>query len=599
MQARARSAASTPANPRPGLGSGGTTGVPGPVVAGCSEERATPGRTTADPQARVRPNPLLPVRFRSRLLARSAFCALLLSTSVHAAPRALQAQGGPELELDWSGGVLGTKVVYSLSGPPGALVAFLPSFSGGPTPLGAFFPGATKELEVGLDLFSQLWIGTLDASGQATRSIPLPASAAFDGLVLHAQALLLNLPGPGLDAVSNPTRFVLSLPGRAHYTLGEMVRARRGHSSTALGDGRVLIAGGEVPGALGLTHASWEIYDPRTQSFEAGGNDMHVGRARHSATLLTDGRVLVAGGIGDGGQVLRSGVVLDPDTGSVQAVAGEMTDPRVWHTATRTANGRVLLAGGSSQWSLTNSAGSPLTLVAPISSTSNYYDPVSNAWFQGPTLPFRMTMHGASLLSDGSLFFAGGYGGPLLFTESTTANTFFLDASGVGWSQGPPLPQARAMFGQTATVDGGALIVGGGEINAASQSLAGVFDSVQLQQPQVGQPWDFLGPDRNWPLPESPTPRCVTDENGNTRYYIIPCPGHWIPWPGPGDAGSPPNTVHALDPGSPWQQVGTLLEERWRAESAVNDMWRLLATGSAGIEGNGTFDRSAEIFTLP
>ena len=71
-----------------------------------------------------------------------------------------------------------------------------------------------------------------------------------------------------------------------------MTVERRGHTATRLSDGRVLIAGGESSsGALNQA----EIYDPASAMFSATGN-MGTARADHTATLLSDGRVLLAGG---------------------------------------------------------------------------------------------------------------------------------------------------------------------------------------------------------------------------------------------------------------------------------------------------------------
>ena len=115
---------------------------------------------------------------------------------------------------------------------------------------------------------------------------------------------------------------------------------RANATATILADGRVLVAGGT--GTDGIL-ASAEVWDPVTKTFTPTGS-MQEARVHHTATLLPDGRVLIAGGQGTSGR-LASAELWDPSTGTFTP-AGPLIGARESHTATLLADGRVLIAGG-------------------------------------------------------------------------------------------------------------------------------------------------------------------------------------------------------------------------------------------------------------
>jgi hypothetical protein len=138
---------------------------------------------------------------------------------------------------------------------------------------------------------------------------------------------------------------------------GAPARARLGgQSATLLPDGRVLVVGG-LTGTLNgdpfpppLTAA--DVWDPTMSSFSPSGA-MGVGRERHTATLLPDGRVLIVGGVGERAADFSDTAVLeaeiwDPATGSFSS-AGQDAAGRALHTATLLPDGRVLITGGFSR----------------------------------------------------------------------------------------------------------------------------------------------------------------------------------------------------------------------------------------------------------
>ncbi len=158
----------------------------------------------------------------------------------------------------------------------------------------------------------------------------------------------------------NPSRLVIWMtlvgtlacaqsPGTFTST-GSLITPRFVPTATLLNNGKVLIAGGlgpSIPAAYPLSSA--ELYDPSTHTFTPTG-EMTVARYGHTATLLPDGRVFIAGGYDgyDGTEPipqLASAEIYDPSTGTFTATGG-MTTARGWHAATLLNSGKVLIAGG-------------------------------------------------------------------------------------------------------------------------------------------------------------------------------------------------------------------------------------------------------------
>jgi hypothetical protein len=163
-----------------------------------------------------------------------------------------------------------------------------------------------------------------------------------------------------------------------------------------LPDGKVLAAGGiGTNGVIGTA----ELYNPATGIWTPTGS-LNAPRAFHTATLLTNGTVLVADGSdfssGNSDPTLASAEIYDPATGT-WTLTGSMSQPRESHTATRLSNGKVLVAGGSSL----------LGSVFPTS--TELYDPATGKW--SPTLPLVSGRrdHIAALLPCGKVLIAGGF----------------------------------------------------------------------------------------------------------------------------------------------------------------------------------------------
>ena len=124
---------------------------------------------------------------------------------------------------------------------------------------------------------------------------------------------------------------------------GSMSVDRYDFTATLLRDGRVLVVGGYSLSSAGRSTALSELYDPASGRWTSTGS-LRTARRNHTATLLPDGTVLVAGGFNSDGW-LRSAELYDPARGRWSRAA-PMTTAREGASAVLLGNGRVLVAGG-------------------------------------------------------------------------------------------------------------------------------------------------------------------------------------------------------------------------------------------------------------
>src|SRR5205823_13601604 len=128
---------------------------------------------------------------------------------------------------------------------------------------------------------------------------------------------------------------------------GSLATARYFHTATLLPNGKVLVAGGD---GNGPSQESAELYDPASGTWTATGS-LSPGTSEHTATLLPNGKVLVAGGVNgdifEFGSILANAELYDPTSGTWTAT-GSLGAARGEHTATLLPNGKVLVAGGVS-----------------------------------------------------------------------------------------------------------------------------------------------------------------------------------------------------------------------------------------------------------
>jgi Galactose oxidase, central domain len=190
------------------------------------------------------------------------------------------------------------------------------------------------------------------------------------GFAFCSVGVLLSLAGLSESVTGTPaTKAPAQTPG-TWETTGSMADPRYRHTATLLPNSQVLVAGGI--GRSGAALASAELYDPATGLWTATGS-MADTRAEHSATLLLNGQVLVAGGVNCDDDILASAELYDPVTG-LWTATGSMADTRAEHSATLLSNGQVLVAGGVGDGFIrantelyTSDGGGGLTLVSAAS----------------------------------------------------------------------------------------------------------------------------------------------------------------------------------------------------------------------------------------
>jgi len=315
----------------------------------------------------------------------------------------------------------------------------------------------------------------------------------------------------GVTGSSSPIQ-VVAVSGRGFQPAGEMGSERAAHTATVLANGKVLIAGG-YDGTEVLATA--ELFDPATGTFTPTGA-MNTPRFQHTATLLNNGKVLITGGtnnlawLSGAGEVgdLATAELFDPDTGTFTPT-GTMSEVRIEHTATLLPNGKVLVAGGTADnvaelfdpatGSFTTTTGQLITggrwgcsatllndgrvLIAGGSDNENawlgvpliaaeLFDPTTGTFTAANSMVGARYDHTATLLQNGEVLLAGGFNG-----QPIAAAELFDPTSG-SFSTTGTMHAMRA--GHTATLlDDGTVLVTGG----FSYDTPGALSSSELFDP--------------------------------------------------------------------------------------------------------------------
>jgi len=231
---------------------------------------------------------------------------------------------------------------------------------------------------------------------------------------------------------------------------GSLGVARYLHTATLLLNGKLLVAAGDDEFNHPL--ASAELYDPSSETWTATGSLANA-RYKHTATLLPNGQVLVAGGFAGAGLLvhpLASSELYDPASGNWTATH-VLATARYSHTATLLPNGHVLIVGGDH------------SLGGDYQASAELYDPASGNWTGTGSLTTARVNHTATLLSNGKVLVAGGR--DLTFNPSTSAELY--DPASGTWAATGSLTTARVYHTATLLSNGKVLVAEGGVASAA------------------------------------------------------------------------------------------------------------------------------------
>ena len=282
---------------------------------------------------------------------------------------------------------------------------------------------------------------TWSETGALPAGLTLATSGALSGTPTATGSFPVTVTvTDGIGQSSTPVNLTVVVDAHGFKaTTGSMAIARASHTATLLQDGRVLIAGGVNTSGDIITA---EIYDPNNQSFSLTNNMLHL-RPDHTATLLKDGRILIAGGN------TNTAELYNPNSGGFVAT-GSMSTSRSGHTATLLPDDTVLIAGGDA------------------TGTAELFDP-STGTFRATTgtMTTPRSHHTATLLNNGLVLLTGGFG-----TTASLASAELYDPSTGHFTATGSMALARDVHAATLLNNNTVLITGGVDSSSSTVQIA-------------------------------------------------------------------------------------------------------------------------------
>lgn len=276
--------------------------------------------------------------------------------------------------------------------------------------------------------------------------VPLPENATRDG-VLALDRRMLDAWQETIDVTSVGSSLANEnqnedVPSRL-VAIENMNIPRAKHTATLLPEGRVLIVGGMQK--EGDILSSVETFDPEFNRFLPTGS-MISERYGHTATLLRNNQILIAGGADSNGNSLSSTEIYNPATGAF-AAAENLNFARANHQAILLDDGKILITGG------VDSNHSAL-------SSAEVYDPEKGAFLAAGNMTALREFHTANLLKDGNVLIAGGKTGKPS-PETTLSNTELYNPLTRAFVSIGNMTERRYSHAANLLSDGRVLITGG------------------------------------------------------------------------------------------------------------------------------------------
>jgi N-acetylneuraminic acid mutarotase len=254
--------------------------------------------------------------------------------------------------------------------------------------------------------------------------------------------------------------------------------ARAFSAVTTLSNGSVFVAGGYAGEVANSSISAAEMYNPATNKWTLAA-PMPIGTAGARAATLSNGDVLVAGGLGNSG-VLTACQLYDPST-NTWTLTGNLTEATFDEQIVTLNNGNVLVVGGDFSGGENN--------------VTQIYNPSTGTWSNAAPQPMARADMIVVKLPDGNVLVAGGHSG-----EAPTLLSAIYNPTSNNWTLTGPLLVPGGDSGGVLLQNGDVLMVGGYTTYNDSDSTIQYLYTTQLYNP-TNDSWSMTG-DLNFPRGE-------------------------------------------------------------------------------------------------